>query len=105
MYATDPTLYGATIPQREIPFVNPFYFTGQQFPLYGQQFPYHMPWQAMQGFPMQQVTGFPWQGFQRYTPQTFQQGYNPYFTQPFGQVPYGQYYNYPLYNWQRMFAQ
>lgn len=109
MYATDPTLYGATLPQREIPFVNPFFFTGQ--------YPY-MPWQTMQGFPMQQVTGFPWQGFQqgfqqgfpwqglqRQIPQTFQQGYAPYFTQPYGYVPYGQYYNHPLYNWQRMFAQ
>lgn len=97
MYANDPTLYGATLPQRELPFMNPFFISGQQFP--------YMPWQSMQTFPTQQLTGFPWQGFQRYTPQMFQPGYAPYFTQPFGFVPYGQYFNHPLYNWQRTFVQ
>ena len=65
MYLTDPTLYGATIPQREYPFVPPFmtnYFT---------------PWQWQQNL-------LPYQEFPQIFPPNIQHGQLPYVPQGYG---------------------
>lgn len=50
MYLTDPTLYGATLPKRDIPFT-PHFFNNP--------FMQTLPWQGMQPFlPYQQGYGF-----------------------------------------------
>jgi len=71
MYLTDPTLYGATLPQRELPvtapYINPFY--AQNLPMQA------MPWQ-----------GVPWQSAQRFVPPIFQ-GLQPNIQQFYGQQP------------------
>ena len=52
MFANDPTLYGATIPPREFPLVNPFFTQWQQPQL-------------------------PWQNFGRFIPPTYQEFFPP----------------------------
>lgn len=69
MYLNDPTLYGATLPQREIPFVPPFMAN------------YAAPWQWQQN-------PLPFQHTQRFIPPTYQHGMQPpFFPQVHGQVP------------------
>ena len=67
MYLNDPTLYGATLPKRDIPFTSPFFNT-----------------------PFMQT--LPWQGMQRFLPYNQGFGYNmPYLTQgAFYDTPYFQ---------------
>jgi hypothetical protein len=113
MYFTDPTLYSATLPQRDfnVPFMNPFFgqmnmqhtLPWQQFQ-YGtlpwQQFQYGalpwqqsqygaLPWQQFQygalPFQQSQYGNIPMQGFNRQIPQKFEQ---PYLPQPYGYTPY-----------------
>ncbi len=84
MYNTDPTLYGATLPQREFPVMPQF---GQQFPWTGynryqpfmhgfggqylpQHFGYFPQWNVPQNFGFYPQFGFG----QQYTPM----GFNPY---------------------------
>lgn len=130
MFATDPTLYRATFPQREYPFVNPYFnqfgtpfltqFSKEQLPwmTYGQQIPWmqgnqQIPWmQGNQQFPwMQGNQQFPWmQG--KMVPPIFQSEFMPQFPS-FGnryipQLPYGQFspglYDLPQYKWQLPYA-
>lgn len=68
MYLNDPTLYGATLPQREFPFTSPFMAN------------YVAPWQWQQN-------QLPFQQAQRYFPQTFQHGMPPFYSQVHGQFP------------------
>ena len=90
MYPIDPTLYGATLPQREIPFPIPPQFVS---PFYGQNMPFQgLPWQNMpiQGFgPWQNLPkqGAPWQNFQMFTPPVIPQGVPPYIPQAFAYPP------------------
>jgi hypothetical protein len=95
MFTSDPTLYGATLPQREFPYVNPFY---GQFGQYGQYGQWQQPWSAFyRYFPPFPVDFLP-QG-------QFNLPYTQPFTQPFygnkmiPQVPYPQYMP-SYYGWQ-----
>jgi hypothetical protein len=123
MYFNDPTLYGATLPARDVPinvpFMSPYFAQWQAAPWQ------MMPWQGYQ--PLQ---GYPqWQGYPRYVPSALQHlippyiqqslpgciqpampftqghGYGqPFFTSPFATVfnPYGQSFcNTPFYGWQK----
>jgi len=89
MYWTDPTLYGATLPRRDIPFTPPF-----TPPFMNQQFMQHLPWQGMipPFLPFQQNVAqqLPWQGAQRFLPPQKNFGYNmPFFGQGIGyETPY-----------------
>lgn len=82
MYPTDPSLYGATLPQKEFsiptPFMHPF-FAGAQ-PVQG------IPWQGFQGqsLPWQWQNLQPWQNVQRYVPPFYAQGVLPHYAQSFG---------------------
>jgi hypothetical protein len=79
MYPTDPTLYGATLPQREFPVTAPY------APFFGQNLPMQVPWQQP----------YMWQNFQRFVPPMYQgfqppmhQGFQPpYIKEPYGQIP------------------
>ncbi len=102
MFANDPTLYGATIPQRELPLVNPFFTQWQQ-----QQ---QLPWQTFGRFvPPTYQEFFPHQQFQLpYTQGFYGNRYInqlPYFT-PYmqGYTPYMQGYNLPQARWQFPFV-
>ena len=81
MYLNDPSLYGATLPQKEFsiptPFMNPFFATQ---PMQG------IPWQGLQGqsLPWQWQNVQPWQNVQRYVPPFFAQGVLPHYGQSFG---------------------
>ena len=63
MFATDPTLYGATIQNRDFTYMNPYFAQFQQFwspwMQYGQQFPWmhgkYLPFGEFGGRYMQQV--------------------------------------------------
>jgi len=112
MYFNDPTLYGATLPQREFNLHTPYFsgmygpwqelpgMTGHNLPMQGlpwQQIPLQgMPWQQIpyQAMPWQQlpIQGLPWQQFpvqampwRQYVPQSF-----PHTAAPFqaGVAPY-----------------
>lgn len=73
MYFNDPSLYGATLPQRE--FTTPFVHSYGQW----QNLPYtNVPWQGM---------SFPWQGAKSFVPPMFQQQIPPYFAQGYGFMP------------------
>ena len=79
MIANDPTLYGATLPNRELPFMNPYFVPqipwglyGQQFPLFGQQFPLYGQQLPLYG---QQLPLYgqqlPWMTHGRFVPPVF----------------------------------
>jgi hypothetical protein len=117
MFFNDPTLYGATLPQRDLPINGPF------------MSPYFAQWQAAPWQMMPWQTYQPWQGYQRYVPSALQHLIAPYiqqalpsyyppavpFTQghgygqpfvagPFATAfnPYGQSFcNTPFYGWQK----
>jgi len=131
MYLNDPTLYGATLPQKELPIPTPFvhpFFAAMQ-PMQGMPWQ-GMPWQGFQGQtlpwqwqnlqPWQGIQSWqnmqPWQNVQRYVPPFFAQGvlpqygqsygYTPYMSAPYGPMgfnPYVQpgFHNMPLTAWQR----
>lgn len=117
MFATDPTLYGATFPQRELPYVNPaivpwamygrFPFYGQQFPMYGQQ---QLPIWGQQ-FPMygQQLPWYgqqiPWYG-QKYLPMQHElyPQFQSFYGNRFFEQPFQGYTNVPQYKWQVPFT-
>jgi hypothetical protein len=89
MFATDPTLYGATFPQREIPFMNPFF--AQQF-----------PWQDYRRFIPPVYQEFP---EQRFVPPVLREQYMlPWMQQFYGhkfldkQLPYTPFMQHGLYN-------
>lgn len=107
MYFTDPTLYGATLPRKELS--TPFYghmmpwqnLPIQQLPFQGygyQNFPFqnygYQSYPQFQNLPLQNV---PWQNmppihqgaWQQFVPQMYGYGANPYFKQPFGYTPTG----------------
>ena len=126
MYLTDPTLYGATLPQREVPLRTPIFGhmvdPWQHLPV--QTLPWQnapvqtLPWQNSQlhGLPYQQIPlqNAPWQQF---VPPTFQHNASPFAKQPLGYtapymtVPYAPmgsnpqaqngFFNVPFYGWQR----
>ena len=73
MYWTEPTLYGATLPQREFPVAAPYFTQWQNMPMpfYGQNLP---------------VQAFPWQSSYRFMPPIYQG--HPSIQPFFGQMPY-----------------
>lgn len=80
MYFNDPSLYGATLPQREftMPFVPPTFAQWQNLPYA------NIPWQGL---------NVPWQGYKGFVPQMFQQQIPPHFGigqhyGQFGAIPY-----------------
>ena len=120
MFPNDPSLYGATLPQREVPTSSPYF---------GVSPPQATPWQQfpMAGFPWQNqpVQPLPWQagnpsGYPRFAqpfvPQAF--GYSPFAVMPFAQATFNPFippgihpgiqpglptgfHHLPLANWQR----
>lgn len=101
MFNVDPTLYGATIPHRELPFMNPYLAQWQNqqtpWPTFGQQ--------------------VPWSAYQKFMPPTLPPTLPPEFMPPmqqfpgnrfFGQIPYPPFgqniYNVPQYKWQMPYA-
>lgn len=71
MFPTDPTLYGATLPQRELPLPPvPWSILGQ----FAHNVPWQQPWQTL---PWQNVQ---WPVLNRFVPPMFQHGMPPYYT-------------------------
>ena len=123
MFATDPTLYGVTFPNREASFINPFFgqFQGQQVPygMFGQQFPLPYAQQSWMTYGQQPWTAYgqqpwtaygqqlPWMTHGKFVPPVFQSEL-PFANRYFSQLPYAPYaagiYNVPQYPRQFPFA-